>query len=81
MIRTLLVDDDALTIELHRTYLERIDGFVVGGECTGARAALSAVLAQPTDQPFDLVLLDLTSPTVRASTSCVHCAPAARQST
>ncbi|CAH0126311.1 response regulator [Microbacterium foliorum] len=62
MIRTLLVDDDALTIELHRTYLERIDGFVVGGECTGARAALSAVLAQPTDQPFDLVLLDLTMP-------------------
>ena len=36
MIRTLIVDDDALTLELHRSYLERIDGFVVGGECTGA---------------------------------------------
>ena len=34
MIRTLIVDDDALTLELHRSYLERIDGFVVGGECT-----------------------------------------------
>lgn len=62
MIRTLLVDDDALTIELHRSYLDRIDGFVVGGECAGARAALSAVLAQPSDRPFDLVLLDLTMP-------------------
>lgn len=62
MIRTLIVDDDALTLELHRSYLERIDGFVVGGECTGARAALTAVLEQPLDEPFDLVLLDITMP-------------------
>lgn len=62
MIRTLIVDDDALTLELHRSYLERIDGFVVGGECTGARAALAAVLEQPPDEPFDLVLLDITMP-------------------
>jgi len=62
VIRTLIVDDDALTLELHRSYLERIDGFVVGGECTGARAALAAVLEQPPDEPFDLVLLDITMP-------------------
>lgn len=62
MIRTLIVDDDALTLELHRSYLERIDGFIVGGECTGARAALTAVLDQPHDEPFDLVLLDITMP-------------------
>jgi response regulator of citrate/malate metabolism len=62
VIRTLIVDDDALTLELHRSYLERIDGFVVGGECTGARAALTAVLEQPPDEPFDLVLLDITMP-------------------
>jgi len=62
MIRTLIVDDDALTLELHRSYLERIDGFVVSGECTGARAALSAVLDQSLDEPFDLVLLDITMP-------------------
>ncbi|WP_091232413.1 response regulator [Microbacterium sp. 3J1] len=62
MIRTLIVDDDALTLELHRTYLERIDGFVVRGECSGARAALNAVLEQPRDEPFDLVLLDITMP-------------------
>ncbi|WP_217183627.1 response regulator [Streptomyces sp. AC495_CC817] len=60
MIRTLVVDDDALTLELHRTYVERLDGFVVAGECSGARAAVSAVLDATT--PFDLVLLDITMP-------------------
>lgn len=62
MIRTLLVDDDALTLELHRTYLERLDGFEVGGECTGARAAITAVLEPGDERPFDLVLLDITMP-------------------
>ncbi|WP_314422130.1 response regulator [uncultured Microbacterium sp.] len=62
MIRTLIVDDDALTLELHRSYLAKIDGFVVAGECTGARAAVSAVLEQARDRPFDLVLLDITMP-------------------
>ncbi|WP_144877761.1 response regulator [Microbacterium sp. 1.5R] len=62
MIRTLIVDDDALTLELHRTYLERIDGFVVGAECTGARAALHAVLGAESADRFDLVLLDVTMP-------------------
>lgn len=61
MIRTLLVDDDALTLELHRSYLERIEGFEVGAECTGARAALNAVLG-PAAARFDLVLLDITMP-------------------
>ena len=32
MIGVLLVDDDALTLELHRTYLERLDGFEVVGD-------------------------------------------------
>lgn len=62
MIRTLIVDDDALTLELHRSYVQRVDGFVVAGECTGARAALTAVLEQPQDEPFELVLLDITMP-------------------
>lgn len=61
MIRTLLVDDDALTLELHRTYLERLDGFAVAGECTGARAALTA-LREGGANTFDLVLLDVTMP-------------------
>ena len=60
MIRTLIVDDDALTLELHRDYVDRLDGFLVAGECTGARAAMTAVLERP--DAFDLVLLDLTMP-------------------
>lgn len=60
MIRALIVDDDALTLELHRDYVDRLDGFVVAGECTGARAALSAVIEHPGS--FDLVLLDITMP-------------------
>ncbi|WP_226533430.1 response regulator [Microbacterium paraoxydans] len=62
MIRTLLVDDDALTLELHRDYLARLDGFVVTGECSSARAALNAVLDRPGAGAFDLVLLDITMP-------------------
>ena len=59
MIDVLLVDDDALTLELHRQYVERLDDFRVAGECTGARAAVSAILDGP---PADLVLLDMTMP-------------------
>jgi response regulator of citrate/malate metabolism len=62
MIRTLIVDDDALTLELHRDYVARLDGFVVAGECSSARAALTAVLERPGADAFDLVLLDITMP-------------------
>lgn len=62
MIRTLLVDDDALTLELHRNYIARLEGFLVAGECTGARAALSAILDKPGPGAFDLILLDMTMP-------------------
>ena len=62
MITVLLVDDDALTLELHRTYLERLDGFRVVAECTGARAAVTAILERPPAEGIDLVLLDMTMP-------------------
>ena len=62
MIQVLLVDDDALTLELHRTYLERLEGFRVVAECTGARAAISAILERPPAEGIDLVLLDMTMP-------------------
>ncbi|KJQ53087.1 response regulator [Microbacterium sp. SA39] len=62
MIRTLLVDDDALTLELHRDYVARLDGFEVVGECSGARAAVSAVLDRQGAEAFDLILLDITMP-------------------
>ncbi len=60
MIRVLLVDDDALTLELHRDYLDRLDGFVAVAECTGARAAIDAVLDRGGE--IDLMLLDVTMP-------------------
>ena len=60
MIGVLLVDDDPLTLELHAAYLARLDGFEVVGECTGVRAALSALTAEA--ERIDLVLLDLTMP-------------------
>ncbi|KRB36033.1 response regulator [Microbacterium sp. Root180] len=60
MIGVLLVDDDALTLELHRSYVERLDGFRVTGECTGARAAVAAILDGSGE--VDLVLLDVTMP-------------------
>lgn len=61
MIRVLIVDDEALALELHRAFVERLDGFEVVGEATGARAALHAVLERP-DSGIDLVLLDMTMP-------------------
>lgn len=60
MIGVLLVDDDALTLELHRSYLDRMGGFEVVAEATGARAAVSAILEH--GEVVDLVLLDVTMP-------------------
>ncbi|MFJ6678885.1 response regulator [Microbacterium sp. NPDC091382] len=62
MIGVLIVDDDALTLELHRRYVERLDGFEVVAECTGARAAVAALLDGTRTTQIDLVLLDMTMP-------------------
>ncbi|GLJ81211.1 response regulator [Microbacterium imperiale] len=62
MIGVLLVDDEALTLDLHRHYVERLEGFRVVGECSGARSALSALLDGPLAPEIDLVLLDMTMP-------------------
>jgi response regulator of citrate/malate metabolism len=62
MIGVLLVDDEPLTLELHRSYVERLDGFEVVGECLGARAALTALVEKPPPRRIDLVLLDMTMP-------------------
>lgn len=62
MISILLVDDDALTLELHRSYIARMDGYRVVAECTGARAALRALVESPPEEGIDLVLLDMTMP-------------------
>ncbi|MDD7929175.1 response regulator [Microbacterium thalli] len=62
MIGVLLVDDEALTLDLHRHYVEGLEGFQVVGECAGARSALSALLDGPRAPEIDLVLLDMTMP-------------------
>lgn len=59
-IRVLLVDDEPLTLELHRAFVERLAGFVVAGECATARAAVTAIVERPGE--IDLVLLDMTMP-------------------
>lgn len=58
----MLVDDEALTLELHRGYIDRIEGFEVVAECSGARAAVAAVLEDAPGDGVDLILLDMTMP-------------------
>lgn len=60
MIRVLIVDDEALTLELHRRYIERVEGFEVAAEASSARGALA--MTTPQAARFDLVLLDMTMP-------------------
>ena len=59
-IRVLIIDDDPLIVELHRSYLERLDSFEVAAEAAGAREALMR-LNDPGAE-IDLLLLDVTMP-------------------
>ena len=61
MIRTLIVEDDALVAEVHASYVERVPGFVVAGVAHRATEAL-ALLAS---RPIDLVLLDFHLPDIK----------------
>jgi response regulator of citrate/malate metabolism len=74
VIRTLIVEDDAVVAEVNRGYVERVPGFVVVGTAhTGARA-----LALAARQPIDLVLLDFGLPDTTGIALCTGlraCAP------
>ena len=63
MIAVLIVEDDPLIAEAHRTYLGRLEGFSAVGVVHTARDAMqTAATAASTDTPIDLVLLDLGLP-------------------
>jgi response regulator of citrate/malate metabolism len=61
MIRTLVVEDDALVAEVHASYVERVPGFVVAGVAHRATEALELLASRP----VDLVLLDFHLPDVQ----------------
>jgi response regulator of citrate/malate metabolism len=61
VIRTLVVEDDALVAEVHASYVERVPGFVVAGVAHRATEALEVLASQP----VDLVLLDFHLPDVK----------------
>jgi response regulator of citrate/malate metabolism len=60
VIRTLIVEDDAMTASIHRSYVERIPCFEVAGEAHTGREALDAVKRLVPD----LVLLDIYLPDI-----------------
>jgi response regulator of citrate/malate metabolism len=61
MIRTLVVEDDALVAEVHASYVERMPGFVLAGVAHRATEALEILASRP----VDLVLLDFHLPDVK----------------
>jgi response regulator of citrate/malate metabolism len=66
MIRTLVVDDDALVADVHRSYVERVPGFVVAGVAHRGAEALEIAGSRP----VDLVLLDFYLPDMRGLDVC-----------
>jgi response regulator of citrate/malate metabolism len=60
MITVLIVEDEPLIAEAHRTYLTRLQGFTVVGLAHTARDAMR--MASEAESPVDLVLLDLGLP-------------------
>jgi response regulator of citrate/malate metabolism len=61
VIRTLVVEDDALVAEVHASYVERVPGFEVAGVAHRATEALEILASRP----VDLVLLDFHLPDVK----------------
>ena len=60
MITVLVVDDDFMVARIHRSFVDRMDGFqVVGTANTGSQALTAIAELQP-----DLVLLDLYLPDI-----------------
>jgi response regulator of citrate/malate metabolism len=61
VIRTLVVDDDAMTASIHRSYVERVPGFEVVGEAHSGRQALELARAlRPSLLLLDIYLPDMS---------------------
>jgi len=65
-VRTLIVDDDARVADIHKGYVERVEGFAVAGVANRGTEALRRVLE---DAP-DLVLLDIYLPDLSGLEVC-----------
>ena len=65
-VRTLIVDDDARVADIHKGYVERVEGFEVAGVANRGTEALRRVLE---DRP-DLVLLDIYLPDLSGLEVC-----------
>jgi response regulator of citrate/malate metabolism len=65
-VRTLIVDDDARVADIHKGYVERVEGFSVAGVANRGTEALRRVLE---DRP-DLVLLDIYLPDLNGLEVC-----------
>jgi len=61
-LRVLVVEDDALTAELHAAYVERCPAFTVAGVARTASEAILALRAVTPETPIDLILLDMNLP-------------------
>ena len=62
-ISVLIVEDDVLIAEAHRTYVERLDGFTASAVAHTARGAMQvASEAAAAGTPIELVLLDIGLP-------------------
>jgi response regulator of citrate/malate metabolism len=61
MIRTLVVDDDAMTASIHRAYVERVPGFEVVGEAHTGKEALELTRSlKPSLLLLDIYLPDMS---------------------
>ncbi|MCZ4076737.1 response regulator [Rhodococcus sp. H36-A4] len=59
-IRVLIVDDEPLIAEAHRSYVDRVPGFTVAAVAHSGHGAMRA--ASEAEEPIDLVLLDIGLP-------------------
>ena len=57
-VRTLIVDDDVRVADIHKGYVERVEGFSVAGVANRGTEALRKIL----EEAPDLVLLDIYLP-------------------